>query len=258
MTEVVGKAWQRLIRERQADAERLSGEPWRDYEADISKAEVRRVSYATAREVIQQYEWLGRMPAVVSFCYGVYFADQLAGVVVYGPEYGENLGVWDKYGYTGKIILLARGACVHWAHPHTASKLIRGSMRLLPERFEVVTATVDSGAGEVGTIYQACNFDYVGPMGSGHRGCVVNGKLYTSRNMKDVFDTESIKKIQARFGVDNVKVIKEPAKGRYFAFRGGKIARKHNRAAIAHIVKPYPRRSVGAAPAELYEGLQAA
>ena len=80
---------------------------------------------------------------------------RLGGAVVFGPEDSENLGIWDKYGYTGKIIALKRGACVHWAHPHAASKLIRRSMDLLPARYQVITATVDAAAGEIGTIYQA-------------------------------------------------------------------------------------------------------
>src|SRR5260221_107121 len=80
------------------------------------------------------------------------------GVVIYGDEPGENLGVWDRYGYRGKILGLLRGACLHWAHPHSASKLIRRSMDLLPERYRVITATVDRAAGEIGTVYQAAGF----------------------------------------------------------------------------------------------------
>ena len=75
-------------------------------------------------------------------------------------EPGENLGVWDRYGFSGKIITLARGACLPWAPPHAGSKLIRASMRLLPARYTVVTASVDATAGEVGTLYQACNFAF--------------------------------------------------------------------------------------------------
>ena len=36
------------------------------------------------------------------------------------------------------------------------------SMRLLPERYQVVTATVGRAAGEGGTLYQAANFHSVG------------------------------------------------------------------------------------------------
>jgi hypothetical protein len=61
-------------------------------------------------------------------------------------------GVWLRYGFEGKIIALLRGACEAWAHPHSASKLVRGAIKLLPERYRVVTATCDGLAGEVGTI----------------------------------------------------------------------------------------------------------
>ena len=66
------------------------------------------------------------MPAVTRYCFGIFFDGELGGAVVYGPEYGANLGMWDRYGYSGKIIGLLRDACTHWAHPHSASKLIRG------------------------------------------------------------------------------------------------------------------------------------
>jgi len=247
----VGTAWQRQIRDSIAGTEGDRN----TYSQDIGAAEVRRIDISVAREVIEEYEWLGRMPAVVLFAYGIYFGPDLGGVVTYSPEYGENLGVWDKYGYTGKIILLSRGACVWWAHPHAASKLIRKSMDLLPDRYEVVTATVDAGAGEVGTIYQACSFDYVGRMTKiSHQGAFIDGKLRSSRQLMREFGTRSIRKLQQRFGEDAIKAIEEPSKGRYFAFPGGKIARKHNRAAIAHLIKPYPHRDPGADPAGAYEG----
>jgi hypothetical protein len=54
--------------------------------------------------------------------------------VVYGDEYAENRGVWDRFGFTGRIIGLLRGCCLPWAHPHSASKLIRRSTELLPAR----------------------------------------------------------------------------------------------------------------------------
>jgi hypothetical protein len=216
---------------------------------------VRRIDIATARAVIEEYEWLGCMPAIVLFAFGIYFGPDLGGVVAYSPEYGENLGVWDKYGYTGKIITLSRGACTWWAHPHSASKLIRGSMKLLPPRYEVVTATVDAAAGEVGTIYQACNFDYVQMDTNARNGAIINGKTYTARSIRREFGSGSLKMLRERFGAAAVVPLKEKPKGRYFAFRGGKVARKHNRAMIKPLIKPYPHRDVSAEPAVAYEGL---
>jgi hypothetical protein len=108
---------------------------------------LRRLSYATAKRIVERFEYLRSMPRFVRHCYGLYFGDELAGVVVYAAEPAENLGAWDRYGFTGKVILLARGVCLPWAHPHSASRLIRQSMRLLPERYRVVTATVDPSGG---------------------------------------------------------------------------------------------------------------
>jgi len=130
------KAHQRVIRER------LAGEvPAPPVAPDIGKAEIRAISYVEARRVIERFEFLGTMPALSRFCFGIFFGEHLRGVVVYAHEPGENFGIWDGFGYAGRIITLARGACLTWTHPHSASKLIRGSMRLLPERYKVVTAS---------------------------------------------------------------------------------------------------------------------
>ncbi len=258
------KAHQRLIREQraqQASDANLFGEWWHDLDTDIAKATVREVSRETAEKVILEYEWLGCMPAVVWYSYGIYFDGHLGGVVCYGPEYSENLGRqarergrkcadWSRYGYEGKMILLSRGACVHWAHPHAGSKLIRASMKLLPERFEVVTATVDAAAGEVGTIYQAAGFVYVGSMREGNpkvkfrakdrEGWLIDGKIWGSRSIRAVCGTTEWATVQQYF--PKAERVAQHSKGRYFAFRGSKRVQEQHRAAIAHLVQPYPKR----------------
>jgi hypothetical protein len=42
------------------------------------------------------------MPAIVKYCYGIFFGDICGGVVVFSNEYSENTGVWDKYEFTNK------------------------------------------------------------------------------------------------------------------------------------------------------------
>jgi len=239
-------AWQRLVRERRraedSDAD-LFGRWWESIDLDIARTTIREVDYATAKSVIVNYEWLGNMPAGVLHCYGLYFDGHCGGVVVYANETAENLGVYDAYGYSGKIIRVARGACVHWAHPHSATRLIRGSMRMLPAKYEVVTASVDRRAGEIGTIYQACGFHYVGVMSyrTPHRGAILNGRKLSSRTF-----TQYRQKLQVsaqesvRFGYS---LSDEPRKERYFAFRGSKRAKRTHLAAIQHLVKPYPKRA---------------
>lgn len=239
------KAHQRIVREQKA--KRDIGYPKNPC---ISSAVVKEVDRETAKKIIEEYEWLGCMAAVNWYYYGIFFDGVCGGVVVYGQEYIENLGNWDKYGYTGKIILLNRGACVHWAHPHSASKLIRQSMKMLPEKYKVITATVDDMAGEIGTIYQACGFDYIGSMRDNNPNVkskkgdrcawVINGKLYGARAIRQKFGTTRLEVIKSHY--PDVKKVKQNSKSRYFAFRGSKAERKKLRSAIEPYIKPYPKR----------------
>lgn len=257
------KAHQRVIREHRAaqnlDAD-LFGQWWDNVDIDIASAVVREIDSATAATVILPYEWLGCMPAVVWHSFGIYFGGHLAGAVCYGPEYSENLGKlardgracadWSRYGFEGKMILLSRGACVHWAHPHSGSKLIRASMRQLPARFEVVTATTDAAAGEIGTIYQAAGFYYVGSMRDANPnvksrpmdrdGWLINGKLWGSRSVRQVCGSTRQEAIASIF--PNAQRVKQHAKHRYFAFRGSRQTQRAHRSAIEHLIKPYPKR----------------
>lgn len=246
--EGIGEAWQYKVRCAKAEEEK-DNPYWENVDTDIANTIVREVDIPFATKIIEEYEWLGCMPAIVTMCYGIFFPDKVTGeyicggVVVYGKEYSENLGVWDKYGYTGKIILLARGVCLHWTPKNTNSHLIMGSMKLLPKEYEVVTCTTDNLAGEVGTIYQACNFDYVGSMRKNKErvGCVIDGKLYGSRSLRAKYGTQAKDKILAIH--PDAKFIKQKSKDRYFYFRGSKTTRRKNRKAIEHLIKPYPKRS---------------
>ncbi len=64
-------------------------------------------------------------------------------------------------------------------------------MKLLPPQYTVVTCTVDAAASEVGTIYQACGFDYVGTMHNGIRTQVhINGTVMNERQAGRLFGTQ--------------------------------------------------------------------
>ena len=246
------KAHQKIIREQKEieDAAGVFGKWWDGMKFDIKTAVVKQVDYNQAKAVIEEYEWLGCMPAMVKFCYGIFFDNHLGGVVVYSQEYSENLGHWDKYDYTGKMILLSRGACVHWAHPHSASKLITQSMKMLPDKYKIVTATVDELAGEIGTIYQACNFDFIGSMrennpnvknSKGKRfGVMIDGKLYGSRSIRQKIGTQRKADILAKW--PDAIFVPQKAKRRYFYFLGNKKEKKNYRSKIAQFIKPYPKR----------------
>jgi hypothetical protein len=259
------KAHQRIIREQKestSKSENLFGAWWESIDRSIENSKVREIDRKTCEAIILEYEWLGCMPAVVWHNFGIFFDGNCGGVVCYGPEYSENLGKisrergtkgadWSKYGFEGKMILLSRGACVHWAHPHSGSKLIRQSMKMLPEKYEVITATTDEAAGEIGTIYQASGFFYVGSMREQNPkisfkrqdrdAFLIGDKLVSERSMRNMIGTQKFSEVLKRF--PSAKLIKQHSKHRYFAFRGSrKIQIKHQKA-IKHLIKPYPKRN---------------
>lgn len=263
-TRIIGTAHQRIIRDKKA-AEQAANSAWlKSVNRDISNMVVREIDRETCKKVILEYEWLGCMPAVVWKMYGAFYDGQVAGVVCYGPEYSENLGIqarkagrkcadWSKYGYEGKMILLSRGACVHWAHPHTGSKLIRRSMDMLPKKYEVVTSTTDEAAGEIGTIYQACGFYYVGSMRENNPNVksrrmdrdawLINGKIVGTRSIRAKLGNCKSASVLAVW--PHAQKIKQHSKHRYFAFRGSRGTQKRHHLAILGIIKPYPKRGGG-------------
>ena len=241
-------AHQRRVRDAVAAAEStdLLGPYWSGLDLELKRTTIREIDSKTAKPFIEKYEWLGTMPAVVYFRFGLFFQGHLGAVAIYSPEYAENLGVWDAYGYTGKIICLSRGACAHWTPTGTASRIIRRSMDLLPSRYEVVTATCDAQAGEIGTVYQAAGFVFVGQMSKGgNRASIVKagGKTISSRQAQRVYGTRGVSGI--READPSLEVRSVPRKTRYFCFRGSHKQKRINRAAIQHLIKPYPKRTGG-------------
>lgn len=248
----VGTAHQKLVRDIKAqdDLNNLFGNYWEEIDKDLKKAVVKPIDFNTAKRIVEEYEWLGCMPSVSLFYFGIYFDNVCGGCVVFSPEYIENLGNWDKYDYTGKIILLSRGVCLHWTPINTNSKLIMSAIKMLPSNYEVITATTDHLAGEIGTIYQACNFYYVGSMRdanpnvrskNGDRtGWLINGKLFGARTLRQKYgDTkmETLLKYNRK-----VEKVKQNSKHRYFLFRGSAKTKAYLKSKIEHLIKPYPKR----------------
>jgi hypothetical protein len=238
--ETVGTAWQYKVRLEKSVSE-LKNPYWEGVSLSVKDATVKPVDVSFAKKYIVEYEWLACMPAIVRFCFGIFFDEVCGGVVVFGDEYSENTGVWDKYGYTGKMLLLARGVCLHWTPKNTNSKLIMSAIKQLPNKYEVITATTDNLAGEIGTIYQACNFHYVGSMRKNkvREGMLLNGKLYGSRSIRAKFGHQ--RKDEILELCPDAVFIKQKAKDRYFLFRNNT---KQHLSSIAHLVKPYPKRGL--------------
>jgi hypothetical protein len=161
------KCHQRQIREAKA-ATPLPDETERRAVATFDHASIREISVDTARPVILDYEWLGTM-GTTRYAVGLFFDDYLAGVACFGSTAGSNVprsvcGIE----HADKVMTLVRGTCVHWAPEHAASYLINKACELMAQRHgrNIFVAYSDVEAGEIGTVYQASGWLYVGKGGT--------------------------------------------------------------------------------------------
>jgi len=241
------KAHQRVIREKiskqDSDFLPLFGRYWEALDVDIKKATIRPIDYDTAKRIILEYEWLGTMGTTQKH-FGIYFDGHCAGVVCYGffqAMEGYRKFVGDDYADKG--IQLSRGACVHWSHPHSASKLIGASLQYLKkEGYRYAVAFSDPEAGEIGTIYQATNWYYLGFGTTKHFNLVYeDGKLFM--NDRD-FNKKYKYKNLSNFLLDNPKIHKKDIlpKARYIKLLGNKRENREMLETLKCRVKPYPKR----------------
>lgn len=153
-------AWQKQIRDRYMN----EGCPVR--RLSLKEARVESVGRNLAKAIIDRYEWLGTLGSSSLF-YGLMFGHHCAGVCCVairgsgtaGPTTGRKFGLDQKH-----IATLARGACVHWAPSGANSKLVSWTAKRVGGDgiAKIMLAYSDSDAGEVGTIYQACGWTYIG------------------------------------------------------------------------------------------------
>ena len=162
------KCHQRVIQEQHRDDHPIP--------EDFSTASVREIPYQQAKEFILKYEWLGNMGTTVR-AFGLFFGDELAAVECFGHPGSEPIKEICGKEHADKVYWLARGARTHWAHPHSSSFLVNRTCRMMGQPWKtsdgrdmpakhVFLATADTDAGEIGTVYQASNWFYLGKASS--------------------------------------------------------------------------------------------
>lgn len=175
----VGVCWQKQLRDKYLE-EGIPPVP----HLSVKRAMVRPVSRKLAEQIILKYEWLGTM-AMTGYHYGLFFGKYCAGVCCYAAGAATG-GVNSHKPFrveSFEFSVLARGACVHWAPRGSNSKLVSWSARLFADdtSAKVVIAYSDEDAGEIGTIYQACNWVYIGKGASTNQWIAPNGRVYDQK-----------------------------------------------------------------------------
>jgi DNA adenine methylase len=249
----IPKAHQRLVRERAALVPAPDEAKKRELASSLAHAVVREIDYATAKTVILKYEWLENM-GTTEHTFGLYFGEYLAGVVCFGRTAGTEVisSVAGKPN-ARRVITLCRGACVHWAHEHSASFLISAACRLMVAKgYHIFVAYADPEAGEIGTIYQSANWHYCGKTQPTLKfrspaGTVKDARLvhcYTR-------DRRGGKLAYRRTRAAQMKMMKEQgdvfflggSKHRYVRIYGDRRTVRALRKALRWKVSPYPKRA---------------
>ena len=222
------------------------------------------------RDFIKRYEWLGTTGSSIKWCFTARYRGELAGVVLLSEPY-----------YPSKTdALIARGACAGWTPKNLGSRLVMHACSQMPKITEkrCFVAYADEEAGEVGQIYQACNFKFLG-WKVAHYGMKPDGSRVSLQTFKrtsrmlpwltskgialtpDCFTTngylrwsaipEEVKKLM-REHIEHQKQDVQKVKlrrGKYILLRGiGPAETRKLNADFKQLVFPYPKR--GGTPGE--------
>ena len=111
------------------------------------------------RRFVERYEWLGNAGYGVRWCFEARYQGVLGGVMMLAEPYMYKPGLGPDL-----ECLIQRGACASWTPKNLGSMMVMFACRWMAQNTtkRVFYGYADPRAGEVGTIYQACNFMYLG------------------------------------------------------------------------------------------------
>jgi len=179
------KAYQRLIRETAAPEpdENIK----RELAQDFTRASVRQVDYATAKELILRYEWLRTMGST-RWIFGIFFGEHLGGVCCFGSTVGTRVaesiaGIENA----DRVCTLVRGCCLPWTPTGSASYLISRACRMMADKYDknLFVAYATEEAGEIGQIYTSLNWIYTGKTQPSQQ-FILDGKIRDSKQVSNL------------------------------------------------------------------------
>lgn len=111
---------------------------------------------------IKRHEWLGTITQYTTHYFGCYYEDILAGVITFSMPNSFSKLLGDDTKNIERLI--SRGACISWSPKGLASSFVMWCIKWMVKntQYRLFTAYSDPTAKEIGTIYQACNFYYLG------------------------------------------------------------------------------------------------
>jgi len=216
-----------------------------DISLEIKDTVLRKIPREVVKPFIEKYEWLGTL-GTFKFGYGLFFGYKLGGVACFSKTttWQAEVSICGEK-YRDKVILLNRGACANWCPKGTNSHLIAQALKAVERdtQYRIILAYSDRRAGEVGTVYQATNWHFIGWGATGHdhvpKGLTdIDSVRFHTRGLPK--ELKSAKRLREA-GYEVVKVAR-PNKGRYIYFLGSKKERKELLNSLRFRILPYPKR----------------
>lgn len=158
-----------------------------DFSFDIVKSEKEKQQCTC---FIEKHEWLGTIAPFTTHWFVAKYKNLLAGVILFSEPYNRQV-LFDDERYKDVERLISRGACISWSPKNLASTFLMWCIKWMVSNthYRVFTAYSDPSAKELGTIYQACNFYYLGnKFGKATRYYhpFIKDKIVNSRAFRDV------------------------------------------------------------------------
>jgi hypothetical protein len=248
-----GKCHQRIVREMMAEQPDPLLEEKKALASDFMNAIVREISYEEAKQVVIANEYLASM-GTTEFSFGLYFGEHLAGTASFGRTGGTQVAAsicGSEHAH--RVATLCRGACVHWAHAHSASFLINAACKEMTKKgYNIFVAYSDPNAGEIGTVYQASNWLYCGTTNPTEKfrtpsGEVKDARLVSAYSRDRTGGTLKYRRTRAEqkqlLVEEGCEFFKDGGrKHRYAGIYGDRRIKRILRRALKWEVLPYPKR----------------
>ena len=121
-----------------------------------------KLSCERVNRFIREHEWLGTIHMRSTHRFIATYKGIIAGAIIMATPYAFSNILGEKTRNIEKLI--SRGASISWAPKNLASSLVMFSIRWMVKNtpYRSFIGYSDTTAGEIGTIYQACNFIYLG------------------------------------------------------------------------------------------------
>jgi hypothetical protein len=206
----------------------------------VTNYEVWAIDSAEAQAIVKRHHYLKRAASAM-FAFGLFEGMNLIGVAIYGKPASPSLCV----GICGEdesenVIELTRLWIEDGTPKNTESYFIGATLKLLPERFDIVVSYAEIGAGHTGVIYQATNWLYTG-LSDRHIEWRLDGQ--SNKHSRHLFDEfGGIEGAKKHFG-DRLQSHERGRKHRYIMFRGNKTRKKVLMSKLKYQILPYPKAS---------------